>query len=131
MKIGITCYPTYGGSGVVATEMGKELAAKFGVGEGLDSIVLIEDEQAFMRSTATLRVARGLGGAWWLAYTLIVVPVSIRDWFYKLFACHRLRVLRVHEFFNKSRKECEWIQISCEELKTAWKPDVTRRNAKR
>jgi N-acetyl-alpha-D-glucosaminyl L-malate synthase BshA len=27
MKIGITCYPTYGGSGVVATEMGKELAA--------------------------------------------------------------------------------------------------------
>ena len=29
MKIGITCYPTYGGSGVVATELGKKLA-KFG-----------------------------------------------------------------------------------------------------
>ena len=28
MKIGITCYPTYGGSGVVATEIGKELAAR-------------------------------------------------------------------------------------------------------
>src|SRR5256885_9103657 len=26
MKIGITCYPTYGGSGVVATELGIELA---------------------------------------------------------------------------------------------------------
>ena len=26
MKIGITCYPTYGGSGVVATELGKKLA---------------------------------------------------------------------------------------------------------
>ncbi len=26
MKIGITCYPTYGGSGVVATEIGLELA---------------------------------------------------------------------------------------------------------
>jgi hypothetical protein len=26
MKIGITCYPTYGGSGVVATELGKRLA---------------------------------------------------------------------------------------------------------
>lgn len=26
MKIGITCYPTYGGSGVVATELGKALA---------------------------------------------------------------------------------------------------------
>lgn len=28
MKIGITCYPTYGGSGVVATELGIELAQR-------------------------------------------------------------------------------------------------------
>ncbi len=28
MKIGITCYPTYGGSGVVATELGKALASQ-------------------------------------------------------------------------------------------------------
>src|ERR1700744_236129 len=28
MRIGITCYPTYGGSGVVATELGQELAAR-------------------------------------------------------------------------------------------------------
>jgi len=28
MKIGITCYPTYGGSGVVGTELGIELAAR-------------------------------------------------------------------------------------------------------
>lgn len=27
MKIGIVCYPTYGGSGVIATELGKALAA--------------------------------------------------------------------------------------------------------
>lgn len=26
MKIGITCYPTVGGSGVIATELGKFLA---------------------------------------------------------------------------------------------------------
>ena len=28
LKIGITCYPTVGGSGVVATELGKLLAEK-------------------------------------------------------------------------------------------------------
>ena len=28
MNIGITCYPTYGGSGIVATELGLELAAR-------------------------------------------------------------------------------------------------------
>ncbi len=28
MKIGIVCYPTFGGSGVVATELGKALASQ-------------------------------------------------------------------------------------------------------
>lgn len=28
MRIGITCYPTYGGSGVIATELGKSLAMR-------------------------------------------------------------------------------------------------------
>ncbi len=28
MRIGITCYPTYGGSGIVATELGMELASR-------------------------------------------------------------------------------------------------------
>src|SRR6187551_1693790 len=28
VRIGITCYPTYGGSGIVATELGLELARR-------------------------------------------------------------------------------------------------------
>jgi L-malate glycosyltransferase len=28
MKIGITCYPTYGGSGIVGAELGLELAKR-------------------------------------------------------------------------------------------------------
>src|ERR1700722_18087272 len=28
MKIGITCYPTYGGSGIVETELGRELGVR-------------------------------------------------------------------------------------------------------
>ena len=28
MNIGITCYPTHGGSGVLATELGKQLALR-------------------------------------------------------------------------------------------------------
>ncbi len=28
MRIGVTCYPTYGGSGIVATELGRELAER-------------------------------------------------------------------------------------------------------
>jgi hypothetical protein len=28
VNVGITCYPNYGGSGIVATELGMELAAR-------------------------------------------------------------------------------------------------------
>jgi len=28
MRIGIICYPSYGGSGVIATELGKRLARR-------------------------------------------------------------------------------------------------------
>ena len=28
VRVGITCYPTYGGSGIVATELGLELALR-------------------------------------------------------------------------------------------------------
>ena len=28
MKVGVVCYPTYGGSGVVATELGIQMAKK-------------------------------------------------------------------------------------------------------
>jgi len=56
MKIGITCYPTYGGSGAIATELGKELALKghqvhfisyarpFRLGEFVENIVFHEVE---------------------------------------------------------------------------------------
>ena len=28
LRLGITCYPTVGGSGILATELGEELAAR-------------------------------------------------------------------------------------------------------
>jgi len=58
MKIGITCYPTYGGSGVIATELGKELALRghkvhfisyalpFRLNEYVENIVFHEVEQS-------------------------------------------------------------------------------------
>src|SRR6187399_484693 len=56
------------------SETGLELRAKYGIGEDVDSIVLIEDDKAFLHSTAALRIAKGLGGIISLAYVFIVVP---------------------------------------------------------
>ncbi len=74
------------------SEVGQRLRAKFEIGDDVDSIILVENEDAFMHSSAALRIARGLGGIWSVGYVFIVVPPFIRDWFYKLFAKYRYKL---------------------------------------
>ena len=74
------------------SEKGIELRAKYGIDDDIDSIVLIEDDRAFSKSTAALRIAKRLGGIWALAYAFIIVPRPIRDYFYELFAKYRYRL---------------------------------------
>ncbi len=71
---------------------GKEFLKKYGVGDGTDSIVLIDGGEAYTYSTAALRIARELGGAMSLLYGFIIVPRPIRDFFYRLFARNRYRL---------------------------------------
>jgi len=72
------------------SDLGKKLVSEYGV-EGIDSIVLISDGRAWVRSSAGLRVARGLSFPWNLLYALIIVPRPIRDFFYDIIASHRYR----------------------------------------
>lgn len=74
------------------SETGRELSRKHGIGEDIDSIILVEDGRAYTHSTAALRIARRLGGLMSLAYGFTVVPVPIRDFFYKTFAKYRYRL---------------------------------------
>ena len=54
-----------------------------------DSIVLVEDGRVFTRSTAALRIARGLGFPWAAAYWLIAIPRPLRDRVYDFVARNR------------------------------------------
>ncbi|GIV61600.1 MAG: hypothetical protein KatS3mg044_0466 [Rhodothermaceae bacterium] len=56
-----------------------------------ESIVLIEDGKVYTRSTAALRIARRLSGAWPLLYAFIVVPRRLRDRVYDWIARNRYR----------------------------------------
>jgi predicted DCC family thiol-disulfide oxidoreductase YuxK len=62
---------------------------------GLDSIVWVEPaadgtpERVFVRSAASLRVARYLGGVWRLALVYALLPVRLRDAAYDFVARHR------------------------------------------
>jgi predicted DCC family thiol-disulfide oxidoreductase YuxK len=56
-----------------------------------DTILLVENGRLFDRSTAALRIARRLAGAWKLLYALVVVPRPLRDLVYKWIARNRYR----------------------------------------
>ena len=74
------------------SELGLELRAKYQIDDKVDSIILVENDQAFLHSTAGLRIAKGLGGIYSLAYVLIIVPAFVRDFVYKTFAKNRYRL---------------------------------------
>ena len=71
------------------SEVGIELRRKHSIADDVDSVVYIDGDKAYLHSTAALRIAKALGGVWSLGYIFIIVPASIRDWGYKLFARYR------------------------------------------
>ena len=75
------------------SERGVALLAEHGhtVSAEPDSIVLVEGGRIFERSTAALRIARHLRGAWKLLYGFMIVPRPLRDLVYRFIARHRYR----------------------------------------
>jgi predicted DCC family thiol-disulfide oxidoreductase YuxK len=60
-------------------------------GQGIESVVLIEDGRYYQQSTAALRILRQLRGAWPLLYGFIFLPAFFRDWIYAWIAKNRYR----------------------------------------
>lgn len=56
-----------------------------------NSFVLIENDEAFTKSTAALKAAKQLNGMIRLLYGFIIVPAFIRDFIYKVIANNRYK----------------------------------------
>ena len=79
---------------------GRKLLKEFNLpGNELNSFVLIQDNKAYTRSTAALKVIKKLKGPVKLLYGFIIVPSFIRDAVYKLIAKNR------YNWFGK-KTEC-------------------------
>ncbi|MBM7621699.1 putative DCC family thiol-disulfide oxidoreductase YuxK [Bacillus tianshenii] len=59
--------------------------------DDFDTFYLIEGNRRFTRSSAGLKVLKGLDGPWKLLYPLILVPKPIRDSVYRYVAKNRYR----------------------------------------
>lgn len=64
-----------------------------------ESMVLLENGKIYERSTAALRVAKQLSGAWPLLYGFIIIPTFIRD--------------AVYDYVGKNRYKWFGKQESC------------------
>ncbi len=78
--------------GALQEEAGKKLLSNFEVNpKYLDSLVLIEDEKIYFRSTAALKIAKHLSGLWPIFYGFIIFPSGIRDGVYDWIGGNRYR----------------------------------------
>lgn len=71
------------------SEIGKSLLQQYQIPEELKTFILIEQNKVYKRSTAALRVAKQLKGAWPALYLFIIIPPFIRDGVYNLIGKYR------------------------------------------
>lgn len=91
------------------SEAGHKLLEKYKLPvTEMETIVFIENDKAYTRSAAALRVCRHLHGLWPLCYAFIIIPRFIRDGIYNWIAKNRYKWFGV-------RQEC---MIPTPEMKT-------------
>lgn len=70
----------------------KEMLPKFNADpEKLNTILLLEDDRLYTKSSAALRVTRKLNGLIPLLYAFIIIPKFMRDWVYDGIAKNRYK----------------------------------------
>ncbi len=73
------------------SEIGKQLRAYFEISDKVDSIILIKEYNAFIKSCAALRLTPFMKGAWPLIMAFVIIPPFIRNWVYDLIAKNRMK----------------------------------------
>jgi predicted DCC family thiol-disulfide oxidoreductase YuxK len=74
------------------SEIGQELISKHNINTlKTDSIILIDNDRAYIKSTAALRIAKYLNKGYPLLYGFIIIPNFIRNWVYDYIAKNRYK----------------------------------------
>ncbi|MDF1518565.1 MAG: DUF393 domain-containing protein, partial [Lutibacter sp.] len=72
------------------SDAAKEIMLQFNL-ENLnaDTVILIEGNKVYVKSTAALKIAKHLDGLFKAIYAFIVIPKFLRDWIYSFIAKNR------------------------------------------
>jgi predicted DCC family thiol-disulfide oxidoreductase YuxK len=75
----------------IESNAGKEILKAFNVSKNIDSVILVENNKCYYKSSAVFRICKKLNGAWKLLYCLILLPRLLRDYFYSIIAANRYK----------------------------------------
>ena len=76
--------------GSLQSDKVKELLKQYHYSaDDISTVLLLENRQLYSQSTAVLRNARKMNGAWPLRYGFMIIPRPIRDFLYNLIARNR------------------------------------------
>lgn len=70
-------------------KLGTELRDYYQLPSAIDTIIYVYENQVFTKSTAVLMIARSLNFPFNLFYSLIIIPKSVRNFFYTIIAKRR------------------------------------------
>ena len=87
----------------IESDFARPIIEKFNLLE-LDSVIVIDNGKAYLKSKAILRIATKLKAPYSWAYILVIIPNFIRDWMYDIIARNR------QKWFGRSD------QLTCEFL---------------
>lgn len=87
----------------INSEIGKSIFREYQIPNKTDSLILIEDSQYHIKSTAILKICRNLHGFPKCISFLLFIPTTIRDIFYDFIAKNR------YKWFGKN-SQCNLIE---------------------
>jgi len=76
----------------IQSDEGQELIQKYNIDTSkVDSILLLDGETYYAKSTAALKIARHLKGGYPLLYGFMILPRFLRNWVYDIIARNRYK----------------------------------------
>ncbi|MBB3110293.1 putative DCC family thiol-disulfide oxidoreductase YuxK [Paenibacillus phyllosphaerae] len=86
--------------GSLQSPAGLQLLREYQLPLDMNTFVMIQEDRAYTKSDAALRVLRQLGGLWPLASISIIIPRALRDFVYDRVANNRYRWFGRRELCN-------------------------------
>jgi predicted DCC family thiol-disulfide oxidoreductase YuxK len=72
------------------SEFGKKILKEFNIDEGSDTMVFIQNNKAYIKSSAALRLAKYMKAGWPLMSAFLIIPSFIRNAVYDYIAGNRI-----------------------------------------